>query len=455
MDTKDFQMDTTKNKFELVLKTGPLMIKSEQRLKTDAAPNEIYLEWNDLNMKVISKDKTIEKMILSNVSGSVKSGECLAIIGASGAGKTTLLNYLSRKIESKTLEVTGEVLLNKTQIDNDKFALISSYVMQDDILEETMTPLEIIMFTAKLKLNLPTKEIEYRVKKMINDLNLNKCQNTAVGGKLIRGISGGERKRTSIAVELITDPKIIFLDEPTTGLDSYNAFEVINMLKNLSKKGKLVLFTIHQPCSEIFDKLDSLFILGSGKTIYFGPKERAAECFKYYGLEMPLNYNPFEHFMEVTNIEAVKNPLVLKVYPELESEENIDKRYNTFMTVLNKKFEERRRDFNKENSDLRVSSNTQTHFNVEEYGSNFFGQFGMIFGKNMIIAVRNKKNLFLNFFQTMFTGFLLIVLYTKLSKDLSGVRDRLGIILIFMRTSILNPIINSVLTCKRFHNFSF
>ncbi|MFM7857459.1 MAG: ATP-binding cassette domain-containing protein, partial [Flammeovirgaceae bacterium] len=113
------------------------------------------------------KTKIESQTILNGISGRVKGGECLAILGSTGAGKTTLLNYLSKKIETVNLRATGEVLLNNKVIDSDNFHLISSYVMQDDILEPLMTPKEILLFTAKMRLTLSQIDIEQRVIKML------------------------------------------------------------------------------------------------------------------------------------------------------------------------------------------------------------------------------------------------------------------------------------------------
>jgi ABC-type multidrug transport system ATPase subunit len=99
------------------------------------------------------------------------------------------------------------------------------------------------------------------VDKIIKELNLQKCQNTKIGGELFKGVSGGERKRTSIGVELITNPSLIFLDEPTTGLDSFTAFQVIETLKNLARHGRTIITTIHQPNSEIYQDFDRLMLL--------------------------------------------------------------------------------------------------------------------------------------------------------------------------------------------------
>ena len=146
----------------------------------------------------------------------------------------------------KELEKTGKVMVNGVEKENIKgYSSYSAYVQQDDILFQTMTVRECLEFSAKLKLKGDLEEKLQRVDSLISELRLNKCQNTKIGGELIRGVSGGERKRTSIGVELITDPNLIFLDEPTTGLDSYTATSVIETLRDLTYSGKTVISTIH------------------------------------------------------------------------------------------------------------------------------------------------------------------------------------------------------------------
>mmetsp|Transcript_16404 Transcript_16404/g.11545 ORF Transcript_16404/g.11545 Transcript_16404/m.11545 type:complete len:186 (+) Transcript_16404:278-835(+) len=174
-----------------------------------------------------SKDKNEgDKLtpIIRGTSGTVIPGTLLSIIGASGAGKTTLLNYLSGRDISTNLKKDGDVFVNgvnKKEVKN--FSAFSAYVQQDDILFQTMTVRECLEFAAKLKLPGPIPAKIDRVNALIKRLKLTKCQNTRIGGPLVKGVSGGERKRTSIGVELITDPNLIFLDEPTTGLDSWTA----------------------------------------------------------------------------------------------------------------------------------------------------------------------------------------------------------------------------------------
>ena len=432
----------------------------KNKRKGTATSGDMELVWKDIQIvaKAPTKgrcSKTVvgsDKVILNSVSGRAKSGECLAIIGSSGAGKTTLLNHLSRKIESKNLKVSGDVLLNGEQIDNDKFNLIASYVMQDDILEPTMTPLEILMFTAKLKLKLSNEEIEKKVKQMIDDLHLNRCQNTKVGSVIERGVSGGERKRTSIGVELISDPKIVFLDEPTTGLDSFNAYEVIQLLQELSALGKTVIFTIHQPSSEIFNLLDKLCILALGKTVFFGPHEKSLDFFESIGLKMPAKYNPFEHFMEMTNVSTPERKEVLSKFPELESIENHQQRYEAFVSTISGKYEEVKETY-QDNSPLIQGLTEENHqlFKDKNYEKNFFYEFGMLFLRNTLIAMRNPKVLFMKIGQAIVTGCLLVALFVRISKDFSGIQDRLGILFNIMVFCIMGAGTHVILLCKPYY----
>lgn len=146
-----------------------------------------------------------------------------------------------------------------------------------------------------------------RVDDIIQDLRLGKCQNTKIGGPLIKGVSGGERKRTSIGVELITDPNLIFLDEPTTGLDSFTATSVMETLKELANQGRTIVQTIHQPNSDIFEMFDRLMLLAQGKVIYFNEARLAVDHFAAQGYKCPELSNPSDYFMSIMSIESIES----------------------------------------------------------------------------------------------------------------------------------------------------
>lgn len=170
-----------------------------------------------------------------------------------------------------------------------------------------MTVRECLTFAARLKLPGDEASKLERVNFMISTLKLTKCQNTRIGGPLVKGVSGGERKRTSIGVELITDPNLIFLDEPTTGLDSFTATSVMETLGDLARKeNRTVISTIHQPNSEIFDFFDRLVLLARGKIIYFNEAKYSVDYFDSIGFKCPELSNPCDFFMTMMSKESIE-----------------------------------------------------------------------------------------------------------------------------------------------------
>lgn len=175
--------------------------------------------------------------------------------------------------------------------------------MQDDIMYEDLSPYESILTTAKLAgIENPVE----RTKEVIHWLGLEKCQHTRVGGDFVRGISGGEKKRTSIALEVITDPSIIFLDEPTTGLDSKSALDVASILRMLAHNGRTIITTIHQPSSEIMSRFDRILCLCAGKIVYDGPPAGIPGHFASIGFPSPPLTNPADHLMTILNDDDIK-----------------------------------------------------------------------------------------------------------------------------------------------------
>jgi ABC-type multidrug transport system ATPase subunit len=186
------------------------------------------------------------KQILHNVTGYAKPGEMVAIMGASGSGKTSLLNILGERLDvSAQAEVTRDVKVNGQPLKNGDFGKLGAFVMQDDILIETMTPFESFCFAAKLRTSLNQKDIVAKAEALIRRLSLGSCKDQKIGGFTLKSISGGERKRTCIGYELITDPNLLLLDEPTSGLDSSTALRICQMLKAEADQGMTVVATIH------------------------------------------------------------------------------------------------------------------------------------------------------------------------------------------------------------------
>jgi ABC-type multidrug transport system ATPase subunit len=223
-------------------------------------------------------------------------------MGPSGAGKTSLLNILAgRATTGGRIKITSDVRLNNFTVDPKNIAVrkLIAFVAQDDSLQVTSTPREAIMFSAKLRLPRSTtdSQLEKLTNRMIEELGLTTCCDTIVGGELIKGISGGERKRTSVGVELVTKPALVFLDEPTSGLDSYSAVQLCQVLKKVANAGSSVLFTIHQPSSEIFNSFDRLILMNKGRVMFQGPVGDVPDYFALRSFPSPPNYNPADWVM--------------------------------------------------------------------------------------------------------------------------------------------------------------
>ncbi|XP_004343059.2 ABC transporter [Capsaspora owczarzaki ATCC 30864] len=181
---------------------------------------------------------------------------------------------------------------------------IAGFVFQDDIILGTMTVREAITMSALLRLprslSLETKMT--RVDIVIQLLRLDKCADTLIGSAHVKGVSGGERKRTAVAMEMITNPSILFCDEPTSGLDAFSAFSLCQTLKSLADAGCTVVATIHQPSSEVYHMFDELLLLADGRVMYMGELEYAVEYFGARGFSCPRYTNPADYFfMSILN----------------------------------------------------------------------------------------------------------------------------------------------------------
>ncbi|XP_071951918.1 broad substrate specificity ATP-binding cassette transporter ABCG2-like isoform X2 [Antedon mediterranea] len=259
------------------------------------------LSFHDLNYTVPAKvdGKKVNKFILKTVSGIFRPG-MNAILGPSGSGKTSLLDVLAARKETRGLE--GTVLIDGN-IQPSNFKLVSGYVVQDDVVMGTLTIRENLTFSAALRLpsSLKSEDRNQRVDDVIRELGLEKCADTKVGTEFIRGVSGGERKRTNVGMELITRPEVLFLDEPTTGLDANTASSVMNLLSRLSKKGKTIIFSIHQPRYSIYRLFDTIHLLSLGQTVYHGPSCDVIEHFSSAGYVCETHNNPPDFFLDVIN----------------------------------------------------------------------------------------------------------------------------------------------------------
>ncbi len=215
------------------------------------------------------------KRLLDPVSLTVFPSELVALMGPAGAGKTTLLKALN----GYTRPVEGKVLFNGASLYEyyDRFRQQMGYVPQDDIVHPQLTVRQALYFSARLRTDLSDSEIDERTEKVLADLGIPDKIDTVIGSPERKTLSGGQRKRVNIALELITDTPLLFLDEPTSGLSSYDAESVVDLLKQLSRSGKTIITTIHQPSLKVYRQFDDLLMVSRdkgdspGALVYFGP----------------------------------------------------------------------------------------------------------------------------------------------------------------------------------------
>ncbi|XP_056312559.1 broad substrate specificity ATP-binding cassette transporter ABCG2d [Danio aesculapii] len=247
----------------------------------------------------VCRRTAVQKEILLDLNGIMRPG-LNAILGPTGSGKSSFLDVLAGRKDPAGL--SGEVLVNGA-LQPPNFKCLSGYVVQDDIVMGTLTVRENLSFSAALRLSshVSPREKEARVNHLISELGLNKVADAKVGTQMIRGISGGERKRTSIGMELIIDPSVLFLDEPTTGLDASTAHSVLLLLKRMAGQGRTIIMSIHQPRFSIYRLFDSLTLLANGKQVYHGPAQDALDYFNNIGFACEAHNNPADFFLDVIN----------------------------------------------------------------------------------------------------------------------------------------------------------
>ncbi|KAG6498409.1 hypothetical protein ZIOFF_046322 [Zingiber officinale] len=260
----------------------------------------VTLNWQDVVYKV--KVDRGEKVILKGVSGCVQPGELLAMLGPSGSGKTTLLTLLGGRV-APTSRLTGSITYNGKPFSSSLKRTLG-FVTQDDVLYAHLTVMETLYYTALLRLpgTLSRREKAAQAEAVLDQLGLTVCRNNIIGSALVRGISGGERKRVSIGQEMLINPSLLLLDEPTSGLDSTIAARIVSLLWKLTQTGgRTVAMTIHQPSSRLFYMFHKVLLLSDGNPVYFGKGSDALDYFNRIGYSPEMAMNPSDFLLDLAN----------------------------------------------------------------------------------------------------------------------------------------------------------
>ncbi|XP_036141387.1 ATP-binding cassette sub-family G member 4 isoform X2 [Monomorium pharaonis] len=240
------------------------------------------------------KIKTLgQKEILHGINGRLPNTQLIALMGPSGAGKSTLLDILSGY---RTTGVDGIIYINGRVRHLDTFRKCSAYITQDDRLEPLLTVIENMRVAADLKLppSTPRHKKEMIIEDILSTLGLYEHIFTRSGR-----LSGGQKKRLSIALELVNNPTVMFLDEPTTGLDSSSCMQVVNLLKILARQGRTIVCTIHQPSASLFQLFDQVYVLTKGDCIYQGATDKLVPYLEGMKLPCPMYHNPADYIIEL------------------------------------------------------------------------------------------------------------------------------------------------------------
>ncbi|XP_030565056.1 ATP-binding cassette sub-family G member 1 [Drosophila novamexicana] len=457
----------------------------------------VDLAFHNLTYRVKEGNRSNAKTILKGVSGRLRSGELTAIMGPSGAGKSTLLNILSGY---KTSNIEGSVTMNGSERNLSLFRKLSAYIMQDNQLHGNLTVQEAMTVATNLKLS--KKFTKFEKNSMIDDilltLSLSEHRNT-----MTRNLSGGQKKRLSIALELVSNPPIMFFDEPTSGLDSSTCFQCIHLLKMLAAGGRTVICTIHQPSARLFEMFDQLYTLADGQCVYQGSTKQLVPFLSTLNLECPSYHNPASYVIEVSCgehgdhirklVDAIDNGkrdirssadyAGLKARNDLVKVQNLkailDKndlsnvsgsKYEDNLTLNNGLLNGMVNDIVKETNGLAAQAVVTTNdkgdamidvektdnctaallseeiLSPERYPTSQFHQFWVVLKRTLLFSYRDWTLMYLRLFAHLLVGFLIGALYYDIGNDGAKVLSNLGFLffnmLFLMYTSMTITILS-------------
>ena len=363
------------------------------------------------------------------------------IMGPSGSGKTTLLNAICRRnpssFSTKTI-TTGDILFNGAKVTNDELKGNVAYVVQsNDHLNPLLTVKETIIYASYLRLppDMKKKDKIKKAHKVIDLLGLKECSNTLIGNEMIKGISGGEKRRVCIAIQILNNPSVILLDEPTTGLDSFTSSFIMKMLSNMSKSGRTVIATVHQPPAVVLESVDNILLMAKGgTTIFNGSPQGMLRFFSSKGLTCPSQTNPADFAIDQISIDT------RSAEKETESLDRLQK-------LLSKSTENKEKDLiksvNQIKSDEIEMSITNSQNPTKEFKKlkvnepSIFLSYSVILLRMWKAFLRNPRPWLTLPVNTILVSILLILIFGRLDNSSDSVTNRIGIIFRFLATGLV------------------
>ncbi|EJK47315.1 hypothetical protein THAOC_33977 [Thalassiosira oceanica] len=382
-------------------------------------------EKNDLVLELVmtlKQKKKDDRVILDSVRGIAKPGRMLAVMGPSGSGKSTFLHSLAGRVkQDKKISLSGRRYINGTPVTGDT-QIPAAFIEQDVNFFPHLTVKETLDFRVELQMASVLSKLERDdlVAKLMSDLGLTKSANTIVGNTKVRGLSGGERKRLSIACEMIGGNSVLMLDEPTSGLDSYQAAQVLGTLRNLADQGKTVIAVIHQPSQHTFQLFDDLLLLSEGKMMYYGEVSNVRNYMAEIG---------YEAEAEVGTAEHILNCISSIVGGDADAEKASVARIEKIAAAADAQSRELVALEDGEQSDRktkRIVGGTRSH-----PGANIMRQFSLLLRRSLKEIFRGKAAIIIKVMQQVSLGLIYGGIYT-LGLDQSSIMDRFGLLSLIM-----------------------
>ncbi len=369
----------------------------------------------DLCLQVPDRDNPRElKTLLDHVSFKAMPGDFIALMGPSGAGKTTLLLALNGYLPP----TAGQVRINGEDLYSIYDALRGSigYVPQDDIVHPELTVWEAVRYSAKFRLppDFSEEEIDKRVETTLQQLGLESVKHLQIGAPEKKVLSGGQRKRVNIAMELVTDPVLMFLDEPTSGLAADDTTALVSLLAGLAKStGKTIVTTIHQPAKAEFEKFNLCLIMGPGGIpMFYGPTH--PDAYKFFGTERVRHGQP----NDVNNPRDMFDMINLRERAVFEEEKRANPsaarfpaRQKAARLWSSEYFEQQHPTFQKMYSGARAIGSGTTGHALPSGRPKTRGQFGLLLSRYAKIKFRDKAGIWIMLLQAPIIGFLLALVF--------------------------------------------
>ncbi|CAH2091355.1 unnamed protein product [Euphydryas editha] len=397
------------------------------------------------------------------------SGQLIAIMGPSGAGKSSLLNVISGY---KSAGVTGELLVNGQPREERLFKRSSCYITQEDLHQPLLTVREAMDVAAKFKL---PKGVKKPSSDILHQLGLLEHQHTRTDQ-----LSGGQKKRLSIALELVNNPPVFFLDEPTSGLDTVTTMQCVKLLKQLARQGRTVVCTIHQPAASLFEMFDQVYVLADGRCIYQGDTDAMVPFLSSVGLVCPRHHNPADFIIEVTenpqNITMLSDEMLNgRMYKSNKMDATINEPINvpidniplkicyqiedesgeTEIVLSNEKCTFKVKQLNESsNSTTSMDQISRDNSSLEwmkiqestkQYPTTYFQQFSILLRRMLLQISRNRQALWIQTIHHVMCAVLIGLCFFGMANDGTQMFNHLklcvGIVIFFSYTQIMVPVL--------------